>query len=70
MIQPGGLGRLGSLTIRLFQIQHREERTTRLRRFIQQLYAVKNVYPPQRLRDCRAPEKFILGHTALGSLDA
>lgn len=45
------------------------DRTTKLRRFIQQLYAVKNVYPPQRLRDCRAPEKFILGHTALGSLD-
>jgi hypothetical protein len=44
-------------------------RTTRLQRFIDTLFRVKNVYPPQRLRDCRAPEKFILGHTALGSME-
>jgi hypothetical protein len=46
------------------------DRTTTLRRFIDALFRVKNVYPPQRLRDCRAPEKFILGHTALGSMES
>jgi hypothetical protein len=45
-------------------------RTTTLQRFITSLFRVKNVYPPQRLSDCRAPEKFILGHTALGSMEA
>lgn len=45
------------------------DRATKLRRFVEKLFRVKNVYPPQRLRDCRAPEKFILGHTALGSMD-
>ncbi|HYR09971.1 MAG TPA: hypothetical protein VEQ60_19510 [Longimicrobium sp.] len=45
-------------------------RTATLQRFITTLFRVKNVYPPQRLRDCRAPEKFVLGHTALGSMDA
>lgn len=44
-------------------------RATKLRRFVQALFRVKNVYPPQRLRDCRAPEKFVLGHTALGSME-
>lgn len=45
------------------------ERATKLRRFVEKLFRLKNVYPPQRLSDCRAPEKFILGHTALGSMD-
>lgn len=44
-------------------------RTEKLRRFYRKLFSVKNVYPPQRLRDCRAPEKFILGHTALGTME-
>ena len=37
---------------------------------IEVLYAVKNVYPPERLRDCDATEaqrKFILGQSALGN---
>ncbi|HYW09762.1 MAG TPA: hypothetical protein VE913_22555 [Longimicrobium sp.] len=44
-------------------------RVARLQAFIDRLFASKNVYPPQRLRDCRAPEKFVLGHTALGTLE-
>jgi hypothetical protein len=44
-------------------------RVARLGSFIKQLFASKNVYPPQRLRDCRAPEKFVLGHTSLGTLE-
>jgi len=31
------------------------------------LYAAKNVYPAPMLADCAAPEKFILGRSALGS---
>jgi uncharacterized protein len=46
-----------------------DDRATVLRRFIDALFAAKNVYPTQRLRDCRAPEKFVLGHTALGTLE-
>jgi uncharacterized protein len=46
-----------------------DDRATLLARFIDTLYAARNVYPPQRLRDCRAPEKFVLGHTALGTLE-
>ena len=32
------------------------------------LYKAKNVYPAPELADCQAPEKFILGRSALGSL--
>jgi hypothetical protein len=42
----------------------------KLRGFIEQLFAVKNIYPPQKLRDCDSVEdlpKFILGSTALGT---
>jgi hypothetical protein len=46
------------------------DRATTLRRFVEKLFRVKNVYPQQRLNDCRAPEKFVLGHTALGSMEA
>ena len=46
-----------------------DDRATVLRRFIDTLFASKNVYPTQRLNDCRAPEKFVLGHTALGTLE-
>jgi hypothetical protein len=46
-----------------------DDRVARLQAFIDRLFASKNVYPPQRLRDCRAPEKFVLGHTALGTLE-
>lgn len=45
------------------------DRATALRRFIDALFASRNVYPTQRLADCRAPEKFVLGHTALGTLE-
>jgi hypothetical protein len=42
----------------------------KLREFIAQLFAVKNIYPLQQLRDCDSSEdlpKFILGRTALGT---
>lgn len=42
----------------------------RLRKLIDVLYRVKNVYPQSRLADCSSPEdepKFILGETALGT---
>ncbi len=42
----------------------------KLREFITQLFAVKNIYPVQQLRDCDSDEdlpKFILGRTALGT---
>lgn len=32
------------------------------------LYEAKNVYPAQPLADCAAPDKFVLGRSALGSL--
>ena len=47
-----------------------KEREEKLETFIRALYAVKNVYPSQRLQACDAGEeqpKFILGQTALGS---
>ncbi|HEY6865601.1 MAG TPA: hypothetical protein VI319_17040 [Burkholderiales bacterium] len=31
------------------------------------LFGAKNVYPPSTLADCAAPEKFVLGRSALGS---
>jgi uncharacterized protein len=46
--------------------QHQEK----LRQFIAQLFAVKNVYPSQPLSECDAPEnkpKFILGQNTLGT---
>ncbi len=42
-----------------------------LEKFIQRLFSVKNIYPNKKLHDCSAietSEKFIVGHTALGSL--
>jgi hypothetical protein len=47
-------------------------RAAKLTAFYEKLYRVKNVYPTQRLRECDAGEdeaKFILGRTALGTLD-
>lgn len=44
-----------------------DNRATALQRFIDTLFASKNVYPTQRLASCQAPEKFVLGHTALGT---
>jgi Asp-tRNA(Asn)/Glu-tRNA(Gln) amidotransferase A subunit family amidase len=46
------------------------DRAQKLRDFVDALFASKNVYPPQSLHDCSAPEgtdKFVLGQTALGS---
>jgi uncharacterized protein len=43
------------------------DETNTLNQFIDKLYNVKNVYNPENLHDCSAPEKFILGQTALGS---
>lgn len=46
------------------------DRKEKLERFIELLFAVKNVYPSEKLRDCEPGEekpKFILGETALGS---
>lgn len=46
------------------------QRQAKLKDFIQQLFAIKNVYPPQKLHDCDSAEdqpKFILGQTALGT---
>lgn len=48
------------------------DRATKIQALIDALYAAKNVYPPQPLRDCgQSPDKppFILGRTALGSED-
>lgn len=42
-------------------------RLTKLRNFIDRLFAVKNVYPTQQLGDCDSDEKFVLDHTSLGS---
>ncbi|WP_317932309.1 hypothetical protein [Halioxenophilus sp. WMMB6] len=42
-------------------------RTTILTNFIDQLYRVKNVYPPEQLGDCSSDSKFILGSASLGS---
>ncbi|WP_019498214.1 hypothetical protein [Pseudanabaena sp. PCC 6802] len=42
----------------------------KLSAFIDQLFAVKNVYPPGNLHECSSPEtqaKFILGRTTLGT---
>ncbi|HET9440037.1 MAG TPA: hypothetical protein VFO52_07695 [Longimicrobiales bacterium] len=50
--------------------RERARRAQRLSSFIHSLFAVRNVYPVQSLRECDAPEgeeKFILGQTALGS---
>jgi uncharacterized protein len=47
-------------------------RTARLQTFIDVLFAVRNVYPPQKLHECDAPEgkeKFLLGQTALGTME-
>lgn len=47
------------------------DRQEKLKRFIEVLFSVKNVYPSERLRECEPGEekpKFILGETALGSL--
>lgn len=45
-------------------------RLKRLTDFITRLYAAKNVYPPERLRNCDSEEglnRFVLNRTALGS---
>jgi hypothetical protein len=45
-------------------------REEKLKKFIEKLFAVKSVYPPQKLSDCSSGEeqpKFILGQTALGT---
>ena len=45
--------------------------TDKLRAFSEVLFAVRNVYPPQRLHECDSGEdqpKFLLGQTALGTL--
>ena len=47
-------------------------RAQKLQALIDALYAVKNVYPSQKLHECDAlptQSKFILGQTALGSVD-
>jgi hypothetical protein len=47
------------------------ERAAKLKAFSDTLFAVRNVYPPQRLRECDAGEdqpKFLVGQTALGTL--
>ncbi len=45
-----------------------EERQTKLARFIEQLFKVKNVYPSEKLSPCSGEgKKFILGQTALGT---
>ncbi|MEG3437610.1 hypothetical protein V0288_10815 [Pannus brasiliensis CCIBt3594] len=46
------------------------DRTEKLQKFIEKLFAVKNVYPPRKLHECDSEEnqaKFILGQTILGS---
>ncbi len=50
----------------------RADRQGKLNAFIESLFAVKNVYPAQALTPCKSPEtqpKFIVGRTALGTLD-
>jgi uncharacterized protein len=47
------------------------QRKTKLQAFIDILFAVRNVYPPQKLHECDAAEdesKFLLGQTALGTM--
>jgi len=47
-----------------------EQRQEKLTAFIQALFAVRNVYPAQQLRECLGGEeqpKFIVGQTALGT---
>ncbi len=53
--------------VRLRSGRDADDRAARLGRFIDALFRVKNVYPAERLGACRAPEKFVLGHTALGT---
>lgn len=46
------------------------DREDKLKKFIKKLFAVKSVYPPQKLSDCNSSgeqPKFILGQTALGT---
>jgi len=46
-------------------------RATKLKAFIDTLFAVRNIYPSQNLHECDAPEKeekFLLGQTALGTM--
>jgi uncharacterized protein len=46
------------------------QRQEKLKEFIEQLFAVKNIYPSQKLSECDAPEnqpKFILGQNTLGT---
>jgi uncharacterized protein len=45
------------------------DRQEKLTRFIYTLFAVKNVYPKELLRECGSGNKFVLGWTALGSMD-
>ena len=47
--------------------RERADRTRKLAEFIAALFRVKNVYPAQRLSECVAPEKFLLGRSALGT---
>jgi hypothetical protein len=45
-----------------------EERQTKLERFVEQLFKIKNVYPSEKLSPCSGEGgKFILGQTALGT---
>lgn len=47
------------------------QRTARLKAFIDTLFAVRNIYPSQKLHECGGPakeSKFLLGQTALGTL--
>jgi hypothetical protein len=49
-----------------------DERAAALGAFVRELYALKNVYPVQKLTSCGAPEdepRFVLGQTALGTAD-
>ena len=43
------------------------DRQDKLKKFIKKLFAVKSVYPPQKLSDCDSRDKFILGRTSLGT---
>jgi hypothetical protein len=48
------------------------DREAKLRDFIARLFAVKSVYPAQTLGECgpgEGREKFVLGRTALGSVE-
>jgi hypothetical protein len=45
-------------------------RVNKLKAFIQALFEVKNCYPSELLHECNTnEEKFILGETALGSIE-